>query len=130
MVQLIRHHVKYKEIHGVDEVVIMDKSIHTALHARLRREGKCNIPSNILCKISSTAHSRDEWVRKYRKDNIYTFMFNKTIFLNVYLQEKWRYDKKTGTLFFTSDFVKARNKKLHSFNELTWGRITLDKYHE
>ena len=54
----VNHHIKYKEIHGVDEVVLMDKSEHRRLHARLRREGKCNISSDILRIISSKAKWR------------------------------------------------------------------------
>jgi hypothetical protein len=34
--QLIEHHVKYKEIHGVDETIWMTRSEHLLLHARLR----------------------------------------------------------------------------------------------
>lgn len=61
---LVHHHVKYKEIHGVDEVVLMEKGEHTRLHIRLRREGKCNIPSEDLHKLSVSAYMRREDVRK------------------------------------------------------------------
>jgi hypothetical protein len=55
---MIHHHIKYKEIHGVDEVVILTQSQHRKLHARLRAEGKCNIPSWLLGKYSHRAYSR------------------------------------------------------------------------
>ena len=41
---MVHHHIKYKEIHGVDEVVLMDKGEHAKLHRKLRREYKCNVP--------------------------------------------------------------------------------------
>ena len=52
---LIHHHIKYKEIHGVDEVVLMEKGEHRKLHNKLRKEGKCNIPPLILQGFSKRA---------------------------------------------------------------------------
>ena len=60
---LVHHHIKYKEIHGVDEVVMMEKGEHNKLHRRLRREGKCNISPIALQKISSSANSRRDVIR-------------------------------------------------------------------
>ena len=64
---LVHHHIKYKEIHGVDEVVMMEKGEHNKLHRRLRREEKCNIPPIILHKISSSANSRRGVKRDWHK---------------------------------------------------------------
>lgn len=58
MRKLIQHHVKYLEIHGVDETVWLTVSEHVKLHKRLRREGKCNVPSDELKKIAMAAHNR------------------------------------------------------------------------
>ena len=58
MLVMVHHHVKYLEIHGVDEVVLMPKGEHIKLHNRLRREGKCNIPRTELAKISYMAYNR------------------------------------------------------------------------
>ena len=58
MPELLYHHTKYKEIHSVDEVVLLTHSEHRRLHNRLRREGKCNIPPSKLLKISSAAVRR------------------------------------------------------------------------
>jgi hypothetical protein len=55
---MVHHHIKYKEIHGVDEVVLMDKGEHCRLHRRLRREGRCNIPPKELSRISCAANGR------------------------------------------------------------------------
>jgi len=56
--KLVRHHKKYKEIHGVDEIVFIPKSEHQKLHHRLRKEGKCNIPPEELQRISANANHR------------------------------------------------------------------------
>lgn len=54
----VHHHTKYEEIHGKDVVVILTRSEHTALHSRLRREGKCNIDPKELRTISDSANKR------------------------------------------------------------------------
>lgn len=65
----VNHHVKYKEIHGVDEIVIMDKGEHGRLHTRLRREGKCNIPPKELARISMKANMRGWHLFKVSEKN-------------------------------------------------------------
>jgi len=69
---LVEHHIKYKEIHGIDETVWMDKSAHSKLHLRLRKEGKCNIPPQNLNKISTLAAGRTdkhkEQMKQYKHD--------------------------------------------------------------
>lgn len=64
------HHIKYQEIHGVDEVIPMDPYEHRRLHARLRREGRCNVPEPVLGKISQRAHDRIRFTFP-RRDSIY-----------------------------------------------------------
>lgn len=56
--QIMKHHIKYKEIHGIDEVILMTRSEHSKLHNRLRKEGKCNISPDDLQKISCSASQR------------------------------------------------------------------------
>lgn len=55
---IVQHHVKYKEIHGVDEIVLMPASEHVELHRKLRQKGKCKVPVDELKKISSNASVR------------------------------------------------------------------------
>lgn len=55
---IVEHHTKYKELHGYDETKFMSHGEHVSLHARLRRENKCNIPSQDLEKISKKASIR------------------------------------------------------------------------
>lgn len=67
MNELIEHHVKYKEIHGIDETIWLTTSEHVKLHNRLRKEGKCNVPAEKLAKISQKAYRRTEKHKRYRK---------------------------------------------------------------
>jgi len=65
---IVEHHIKYKEIHGYDETVFITQSEHIKLHRRLRKEGKCNIPSNMLKKIVQNAHRRTDKYKQYHKE--------------------------------------------------------------
>lgn len=65
---LVHHHVKYKEIHGVDEVVLMEKSEHAKLHRRLRKEGRCSVDPKILRRVSHNAHERLNLRRRYKTE--------------------------------------------------------------
>jgi len=65
MRKLEQHHVKYKELHGADKIVMLTHSEHRALHHRLRREGKCNVPVDELAKISDTARRRSPGGKAY-----------------------------------------------------------------
>lgn len=59
LVQIVKHHIKYKETHGIDEVILMTRSDHQKLHRRLRKEGKLNIPVEELNRISQRAGFRE-----------------------------------------------------------------------
>ena len=56
---MVEHHTHYKEIDGYDKTVWMTQSEHMKLHRRLRQEGKCNTPPNVLRKISDQARRRN-----------------------------------------------------------------------
>lgn len=58
--KLVEHHVKYKEIHSEDKTVFIPVREHIILHRRLRKEGRCNIPTKELQKISSKAYLRTD----------------------------------------------------------------------
>jgi hypothetical protein len=64
---LVQHHVKYKELDGIDEVVMMNKADHIALHRRLRKEKKCKLPPKKLHEISSAAYRRTPRGRAVKK---------------------------------------------------------------
>ena len=59
LVQIVKHHIKYKETHGIDEVILMTRSDHQKLHRRLRKEGKLKIPVEELNRICQRAGFRE-----------------------------------------------------------------------
>jgi len=66
---LVEHHIKYKEIHGEDKTVWMEIGDHRRLHYLLRQEGKCNLPAELLNKMTSSAHQR---AKKQREKQYYS----------------------------------------------------------
>lgn len=102
--EIEEHHTHYKEIDGYDETVFMTRSEHKKLHMRLRKEGKCNIPSKELHRISHNARSRtekhQEWLKEWRlKNPDYHKKYNKE-----------RYEK-------NKEREKARVKKYYDENK-------------
>ena len=124
---LVEHHIKYKELHGVDETVWMEAGKHKTLHNRLRREGKCNVPVDILQKISRKAQSRTdkckernknyikkmyESNREYARQNYRTLVFNERLSQNIRLKEQIRCNLKTNKIYISSIFEATGNHKL------------------
>jgi phosphoribosylformylglycinamidine (FGAM) synthase PurS component len=128
---LVEHHIKYKEIHGVDETVMMDKGEHKHLHSKLRKEGKCNIPVEELRIISNIANRRTIKVKEYQKikrkeyqinnkekinnrikRNCQKILFNETIDKNIYLHEELRYYKTTNNISYNTCFLGNHGRKL------------------
>lgn len=93
---LIQHHVKYKEIHGYDEIVWMTWSEHQKLHKRLRKEGKCNIPADELQKISTKAHKRtkkwDVYSKEYKKSKQWKEYIKNYRQKDVYKEQSRKYE--------------------------------------
>lgn len=131
---LIEHHIKYKEIHGVDETIWMSQSEHLKLHRRIRREKRCNIPVNEMRIIASNAHKRTskyktnkkisrstpeykEIARKYAleygRKNKFCKAFTTTFIKNVRLCEFINYNIKTNSLSITSRFQERYGIKLY-----------------
>lgn len=133
MDNLVEHHVKYKEIHGIDETVWMTRSEHLKLHRRLRQESKCNIPVKKLKKIALAASGRTikqkklqkEWVRsnrykeiqkRYRNEAREYLVFYETIAPNCLLREELQYNSETGNITYASFFVGNHGLKLYGVN--------------
>lgn len=142
MEKLIEHHVKYLEIHGVDETVWLTISEHVKLHNRLRRERKCNIPPKELGKIARAAHRRTPKHKAnraayaqtpkakaaqaayqqmpkgkaaraaYKKKNTQTFNFSEPPCPNVQFREQIRYNHKTGSVGYSTVFIGINGHKL------------------
>lgn len=127
---LIEHHVKYKEMHGVDKTIWMTWSEHKLLHNRLRREGKCNVPVDKLHKISTAACQRTEkWKlarvkylhtekgrrsrKEYGKKALQWIDFYETLMKNVRLYEILTYNSLTGNISWSARFKAENGKKLY-----------------
>ena len=120
---MVQHHEKYEEIHGEDKIVMMEYGEHRRLHARLRKEGKCNIPTNQLRKIGRAAYSRTEKGRKtqraanrsidikrrtYRKEK----QFGESVGINFSVVLKIRITETTGHIGVYSHFVSHESRGL------------------
>src|SRR5659263_83137 len=93
------HHEAYPTIHGIEIVKSKRMSEHVRLHQRLRREGKCNIPTAELRKISNKEYKKTkrykntqrDWNKdynKYRKDKTRHLEFRETIGERIELVEE------------------------------------------
>ena len=117
---MIEHHIKYKEIHGVDETVWMTTSEHVKLHNKLRKEDKCNVPVDTLTKISVAAYHRTEkrlkynteYGKKYNKNYIEKIDFIDTPGANTQFSERITYNYATGNISYSAWFRGAHGYKL------------------
>jgi hypothetical protein len=129
MSKLIQHHIKYKEIHGVDEIVWMTNGEHQKLHNRIRKDNKCNISPDELHKISTLAHQRTEKYKnsretyacskhgrnvllKYQNKNIQKMDFNESFGTNTRFTEMIRYNTATGSVRYYARFRGDNGHKL------------------
>lgn len=118
--ELVQHHVKYKELHGVDEIVMMTWSEHRKLHNRLRNEQKCNIPSHELAKIARAAHDRTDKRKKYKKTfikeyalkNIKRISFAQMFAKHIEFCEYISYNRATGSVSYSARFSGTHGYKL------------------
>lgn len=120
---LVQHHVKYEEIHGVDEIVMMEYDEHRKLHTRLRKEGRCGITAEKLRVISTAAYNRSDkgkktakrYQQKYgkltrSKENC--IVFTETIGTNVLFIETLKVNPNLGTINYRSSFRGHNKTKL------------------
>lgn len=121
--KIVEHHIKYKEIHGVDETTFITAGEHKKLHNRLRREGKCKVPTDVLAKITAKAQGRTEKRREYLKNNKIKqknkeyhsknyngFFFTETVDKNIRLIETIQINELTGTITINSFFRGDHNR--------------------
>lgn len=117
----VQHHIKYKEIHGYDEIVMMERSEHKKLNHRELFSG-CTVEK--LAKISSAANKRSNYYKKhskehrkttqykdnkreYDKNNIKRIEFYSTPGKNTRIHEMIVYNNKTGTVTYSTSFKPA-----------------------
>lgn len=114
--RMVEHHIKYKELHGVDETIWMTNGEHEKLHRLLRKEGMCNVPVEELTKISASAQRRTDKSKKrnkeYYKMNIRRVNFYSAPGPNVRLLERITYNLKTETIRYSANFFTRHDFKL------------------
>lgn len=110
--KLVEHHIKYKEIHGVDETIWIPFGQHVQLHKRLRSEGKCSISPKELGAISARAKCRTNKYKYRRK----TLQFTDTIMEHVQLVEEICYDIRSGHVYTRIRFRANNSLKLLNIN--------------
>lgn len=119
---LVEHHIKYKEIHGVDETIWITKSQHIALHKRLRREGICNFSPEELQKISDSAYHRTPkykiYKNKYMRQSIQRIDFSETMGYGIKLCDGLTYNLKTGSVGWYAYFRAEKGKKVCEIMEM------------
>lgn len=126
---IIQHHVKYKEIHGYDKIVLMTRSDHSKLHRRLRKTAKCKIPVEELTRISNRARMRSpigkeqakEYYKEYYKKNKKEVIKKTDEYreknldnINSKRRERYAQRKKEGSLKNRADYHKEwwKRKKI------------------
>lgn len=116
---MVEHHMKYKEIHGVDETVWMTQSEHQKLHARLRKEEKCDIPSKELRRISIAAAGRTEKIEKYQKEYQKGYAKTEKRKKSVREYQKGEKNKEYKREYYikNKEKIDARNKKNYHQNK-------------
>lgn len=113
MSKIVAHHIHYKELHGYDEIVRMPISKHKKLHHQLRKAGKCNVPPEILGRISTLACHRKSLYLKQMTETRRTINFTEILMPHILLVESIEYNVKYGGVHITSFFqTTAKNKKL------------------
>lgn len=99
----MQHHTKYLEIHGEESLITMGKGKHLNFHKRLRKEGKCTVPKEILNKLSHRSYDRRALCRILFSDSIEPF---------VELQEVIIYNQFTGNITISTGFYGTNGHSL------------------
>lgn len=116
MSETITHHVKYEEIHGVDETVQIPLDVHQKLHRQLREEGNCNISPTELKKISTAASNRSPKTinqkKEYHRAKIRSWLFDDKMDNLVWHREIIRYNEQTGSVYVNGLFAASGGRQL------------------
>lgn len=123
---LVEHHIRYKELHGEDKTVWITQSEHKKLHAKLRREQKCKLPSKELHHIASRAWRRTDKAKdklreinkNFYENHVPAIRFNETISKGVVLEEKIFYNKNNGKVHISVLFWGQHGLKLYNLNSV------------
>jgi len=106
--QLQNHHYKG---YDTDETALYCMSCDQKAHNKARREGRCNLTSKEVQKLSTASGCRIRIKRIY---------FDERITNNIYLHEHLQYNTFTGTVSWTSGFVARNGIKLPEYVEIIY----------
>ncbi len=109
---LINHHVKYKEIHGIDETEKVTRREHMILHGRPVVGMKSNnpIPRKIAVAAGNRIHMPAH--NKIIHDKRNTIDFNDRIDKNIVLRETMIVNPSTNTITWSSRFIGDHGRKI------------------
>ena len=123
MSELEQHHIRYKEIHGEDEIVMLTRSEHKKLHAKLRRTNG-NIPDAVRWAAHQRSPARKEYYENYcqseqgkrtiknLREKCYRMYFSEPLGNYTGLCEEIRYNPETGSVTYSSMFRASKGRKL------------------
>ena len=106
---IIHHHVKYLELHDIEEIILLCKSCHQKLHNKLRRDNKCGIFPDDLNTLSYNSTNGKHRRYEYGKINVSFIRFDDYMIPGIFHREKISYNKKTGNVY-VSCFFDHRNQ--------------------
>lgn len=114
---LVEHHIKYKEIDGVDETVFLTPTEHIILHKARIKGGAKPIPKQVI----SRAYSRTEKARKHRYNILDRIVFTETVSKGIQQHEEIIYNNKNGNVYYHLHFrghgiIKGIKKELLEVN--------------
>jgi len=95
------HHVKYKELDGIDEVIVLNGNDHKKATYSHGRNGR-SIPKEILLKAKDRLKNSPQRM----------ILFNTRLDKNIALLENIRYNPLSGNLLYIAYFVSYHGTKL------------------
>lgn len=116
---LVQHHTKYKEIHGVDEIVLMRCGEHIKHHNRLRKAGCCKIPPDVTHDAHLRSPKHKETTKRYTSNHQRKIKFYNSVGENVRLVEEIQYNLKTGVLSIYSYLLPSNEYKLFYIDDIS-----------
>lgn len=124
MNKLEQHHIKYEEIHGEDEIVMLSRSEHRLIHRELRADGAKPIPVNVIQAAHQRSPERKKYYENYcrskcgkrtiknLREKCRRIHFSEPLGNYTGLYEEIRYNPDTGSVTYSSMFRAVKGRKL------------------
>ena len=112
MIKLEQHHIRYEEIHGEDEIIMLTHNEHKKVHREDRANGFKPIPR----KIQQAARARSPKgiisQLKYEKQALKYIHFSESFGLDVLHKERITYNENNGNVSYMSILRPSRGRTL------------------